>query len=263
MGTFSTYVIARWDHPLTELEANTALDGAEPDEGFSWTRPDGWQCFAPDGSFYGNELLPPIEEIEREVGGPVLGLGLAGTHWEVGFILRGERCWIASGGSDEHPAEHFESQMANRWGSNWPHTAAAALDDWASAFAHVDVLALSAVLTVTHLQAEGKLADLQCALTLAPEPGDVWWDYRGPDPVEVAEVPQAFYAIDAYSLSIPDVVMPLAAVYQRGLVLAFTASGVGIWDRRSSAWYRTPDLAYGDALTELSRLLVARGWYLV
>ncbi|WP_066586482.1 hypothetical protein [Cellulomonas timonensis] len=260
MGTFNTYVVAQWDRPLTELRANAALEHLGADEGFSWARADGRQCFAPEGEFYGGELLPPITEIEREVEGPVLGLGVASSHWEVAFNLRGAPCWIAAEGSDETPGAYFEELMTRHWGRPWQTGAAAALAEWVSPWAQVNAAVVAVTLTIPHLLAEAKLADLQRVLTLAPQRGHPWWSIYGSDSVSESDIPGALYAIDAYSLIVSNLVLPYEEGCVPGLALVFTSTGFGLWDRVNSAWSRAPELTYKAALSELAPLLVALGW---
>lgn len=272
MGYHMTAVIAQWDRPLIELSATEQLgyggivvDESFGDESLSWKRSDGWQCFAPT-EFYnsgpGYGLVPPVAQMQRETGGPVLGLGVDSTdHWEVAFVLDGQERWIAAGPSEEGSSAHFEAEMVRRWGPDWIAGATAGLVAWASPFATVDPFALHALLSVDHLFGQDKLADLQRLLTLVPEPGHSWWtDGLGTAAGDETGIPGARYAVAAGALRGVHLTPPTEDFFRKILALVFTETGVGIWDHENDAWAREPVLRHQDALAELDPLLRKRGW---
>lgn len=53
-----SFVLARWDRPLTELAVNAGLGAVVPDRELSWRRADGWQCLAPEGWLWFHHLAP-------------------------------------------------------------------------------------------------------------------------------------------------------------------------------------------------------------
>ncbi|GEA87282.1 hypothetical protein [Cellulomonas cellasea] len=255
MGFSITSVVAQWGRPLTGLAVNRALDSAEPDESMSWSRPDGWQCYTPQG-FYGAGIVPPVRQIADEVGGPVLGLGVeSSAHWRVAFMLDGELHGVAAGGSEDGEPEEFEADNVFRWGEDWRMGAAQALAAWVAPFAAVDPAALRAVLTVRHLFAQDTMRDLLRVLTLVPRRNDPYWDA-----IHESEIPGALYAVDASDLALPDLVRPRDRRPAGDVALVFTRTGVGIWDRRKSDWLREPVHPYDDGLAELPVVLEPYGW---
>lgn len=272
MGYHMTAVLAKWDRPLRELSASAELglgadvdDESITDESISWTRPDGWQCFAPT-EFYrsgpGYGLVPPVGQMQQEIGGPVLGLGVDSTdHWEVAFVLEGQERWIAAGPSEEGSSAHFESQMVRAWGADWIAGATAGLIAWASPFATVDPLALHALLSVDHLFGQVKLADLQRLLSLVPEPEHPWWtDGLGSAAGDETRIPDARYAVDAEALGGLDLIGPTEDFRRKTFALVFTGTGVGIWDFDTNAWTCDPVLRQQEAVSRLGQLLRTRGW---
>lgn len=263
MGFSITYVIARWNRPLAELTANTALvNGSDPDPQYSWDRADGWQCFAPEG-FYDGRLVPPVVRIQTEVGGPVLGMGVeSSSHWRAAFHLDGELRWIAAGPSEDGASEEYEAEMIARWGPDWQAGAAAGLAAWAAPWAHVDAGAIEAVLRVPHLFPENKLADLQRMLTLVPAAEHRWWESWNYGAIHEDEVPHASYAVNATQVNIVGLMPPADRYINRTgeIALALTDSGYGLWDRDTSGWVHDPTLPLDDALTMLTHVLPARRW---
>lgn len=240
MSLTNTYVIARWDRPLEELRVNEVLAHTTGDEALSWTRGDGWQCFAPDGEFYRGELVPPVVEIQDEVGGPVLGLGVQSSdHWEVAFVLDGTVRWLAGGPSEEGSSAHFEAEMVQHWGADWCAAGARALSRWARPVADVDPRAIEAVLDAPHRYQELKLADLQRILTLTPDQDDPWWANWSLPGTPEHDVPGALYMVVLSDLVLPPGHRSLGG-RALDLALTFTPNGVGIWDRAARTWAQDP-----------------------
>lgn len=262
MGLSLTYVIARWDRPLVELQVSSALINLDIDEGFSWHRPDGWQCLTPT-EFYDRALLPPVLAIQDEVGGPVLGMGVeSSSEWELAFVLDGELQRFARYPGESESDEAHEAEMTSRWGADWLTGVSEGLRRWAAPFADVDASAVRAALAAPHVWAQGKLADLQRVLTLVPPLDDRWWDLWSTFAVPDAEVPGSRYAVNAVALSIPGLLSPERAFMEPSheLALVWTDSGFGIWDRDPRTWARDPFLSLDAAVDELAALLPARGW---
>lgn len=259
MSTSITLVVARWAQPLTGLRANAALGDVVADATWSWRRADGWQCFSPDGQFYDGRLLPPVEEIERETGGPVLGLGVeSSVHWEVGFRLEGRPCWIADGPSERGSADDVADAMVRLWGTDWRRAAASALARWAGPGLEVRPDALEAAMSVPWLFAEDAVADLLRLLTLVPDESAVAAPHLAR--VQEASIPGALYAVDAAGLHLDGISEPADAYGTPGAALVLTALGYGIWDRPTAAWAVRPGLAYDAAESALREHLLERGW---
>lgn len=262
VGFTISYVIAPWDRPLAQLRANDALADLEVDPGYSWERADGWQCFAPT-DFYGDEPMPPVERIQKEVGGPVLGMYvLSSSDWELAFCLDGE---IQSFRPFPHYAEADEAhlaEMTSRWGPDWLTGVSAGLVRWASPFAQVDASAVRATVAAPFVYPEDRLGQLQRVLTLVPAADHPWWGAPSPFAMRADEIPGARWFINPIALNVEGLGAPgdHYSHPKRQLVLALTTTGFGIWDRDPGTWAREPDLSLETALDHLAELLFDRGW---
>jgi hypothetical protein len=233
MGFDQTFVVARWDRPLTTLAANSRIGefGSEPEEDLSWTRADGWQCYAPAGGYYDGELIPPVQDIAAETGGPVLGLGVSRSdHYRVSF-LEGETLHSFARGWDE--GEDPEPEMIERWGNPWEFSAASALTRWARPFVNpaTSLEGLRWAIVVPQLFAEQTVFDLLRLLTLVPDPQvPPWW----------AAIPDAMYAVDATELRWQRSSTSNLSALDTDVSLAFTRTGVGVWSLARSSWEVEP-----------------------
>lgn len=261
MGFSIAYVIARWDRPLAELSANEALASLDVDEGYSWERADGWQCFAPV-DFYGDEAMPPVERIQDEVGGPVLGMYvLSSSEWELGFRLNGELQRFRPHPSEDESDEEHAEEMTRRWGSDWLAGVSSGLVQWASQFTQVDQGAVHAALAAPHLFPEDTLAALQRVLTLVPADDHAWWGDRSAYP-SPERIPGARLTISTIALDLPGLHAPANRYsdLERQLTLVLMDTGFGVWDHGAGAWARKPNMSLETVLHELAVLLPERGW---
>ncbi|MFG3602612.1 hypothetical protein [Micromonospora chersina] len=259
MGFDNTFLLARWDHPLTALTAHRRIEGwsDEPVPDLSWSRDDGWQCYAPDGGYYDGELVPPVLDIAAETGGPVLGIGVARSDfYRLSFIEVDELRTVAHGGySDANPAD-IRREMVDRWGQHWPNEAAASLTTWAASFgAKVSNVGLWGALATPQVFAEQTVFDVLALLTLVPNPLEQQWWSR--------DIPDGRYAIHArdvghrgmWGLKRPDDVWN-----REDLVLAFTDAGVGAWSLDRRRWESDLSRDLSTGVEGLRENVLRQGW---
>jgi hypothetical protein len=262
----NTFLVARWERPLTELAVNGRLDPVdmrEPDPGLSWTRADGWQCLAPEGAYYDGELVPPVPEVAAETGGPVLGAGVSRSHhYRLSFIEGGELRSIAVGPSEDQRSGVFRREMVERWGEPWRNEAAASLRRWAAPFADASYIAIFGALAIEQVEAQYTLFDLLKLFTLVPDGNDADGTDRGflRDAWWLRDVPDAVYAIEAGNIQHLDLVRPMGDYRHRELVLAFTDRGVGLWNLQESRWEKAPTADLRATLEDLRGRLRRQGW---
>lgn len=271
MGYVASLLLARWDRPLIELAANEQLNGHwDAEEEFSWSRADGWQCYAPNGFWIdfehpGGELYvkpahrrqyvaPPVVEIEAEIGGPVLTAGATNDYYRLTFIEGDQVRTVARGFLDpDRNEEYHEREMVERWGQDWPAAAAASLKRWAAPFVDVPLAGLTGALSLDQVFTYLCMYDVFRLLTLVPDPDEPpWW----------AKIPDAVWAIEpSDATDIRCYVDETADSPPNPLVLAYTADGIGIWDTSQRRWLadRSTDL---DQQLELLRaeLQTEYGW---
>ncbi|MGW6128856.1 hypothetical protein ACWFNE_02390 [Cellulomonas sp. NPDC055163] len=248
-----SFVLTRWDRPLTELAVNAGLGAAVPDPELSWRRADGWQCLAPDGWLWFHQLVPPVEAVEEEVGGPALGIGADGfQHVRIAFRHDGRSRLIAWGDSSTGSFEHWRDRMVQEWGENWRAEAANALWRWAAASttAPVSLMGICGVLWVWPLHWQTAVFDLLEVLGLGPDPATpAWW---------TVAVPGCRYAVRPRDLALG--LHAPADAPGDDLVLAFVDEGVGIYDVRGGSWVCEPTPEYGLVRGRLGEELRARDW---
>lgn len=248
MSFTQTFVIARSDQPLTQLAANARIrEGAEPCE-LSWARPDGWQCLAPYG-FYDDELVPPVVDIQGELGTPVLAIGVdRSARYVVKFIEGGVVRAIDVGSYTS------VSRMVATWGQpDWEVRAAESLARWAECLGQpVSLDALFAVTALPQLFAEQNVFDLLQLLGLdAPDAATPWWAAAGIPAsfaVRAENVRRTLREFESLSTAQPS-----------GLALASTASGIGVWDCSEGVWLHSP-MTLKMAVRGLHKTLRERGW---
>lgn len=225
------------------------------DRELSWARPDGWQCLVAPGWLYGKELLPPVEAVEDEVGGAVLGIGVdSAQHVQIAFRLDGVLRMIAFG--DAVRATHYgwREQMVQDWGSSWRREGAVALCRWAAdrGIEPPSPMGVYGALWARHRRPESAAFALLDVLGLGPGPNPPWW---------VLAVPGARFAVRARDMVLPVEPAPGANEGSRDdVVVAFVATGVGVYDLGTRAWLVPPDPSYGKVLDRLVEELEARGW---
>jgi hypothetical protein len=258
MGFDGTFVLARWHRPLQELSVNGRLDfEGRVDEEFSWARSDGWQCLAPAGGYYDGELLPPVEEIQRETGGPVLGMGIARSdHFSFTFVEGGKLRRIARGPYDGDSAGEIHREMVEHWGGpDWAHLAALSLVRWAEVpLGSIRRVGLYGAIVIPQLSAEDSAFDLLKLLTLVPDPDEKpWW----------TKIPEAVYAIEANDLApreLGRLRRPPGSWGLRDLAVTVGTPGSGVWSLQEDRWVAEPSPDFEVTLSKLQRLLIERGW---
>lgn len=258
MGFDGTFVLARWDRPLQQLSLNEQLDfDGAMDEEFTWARSDGWQCLAPAGGYYDGKLVPPVEQIQRETGGPVLGMGIARSdHFSFAFVEGGQLRRIACGPYDGESADEISLEMVEHWGvSDWPPLAALSLVRWAEAnVGSVRPAGLYGAISIPQLSAEDSAFDILKLLTLVADPDEKpWW----------TEIPMVDYAIEASDLDARELGRlrrPADTWGRRDLALTVGTPGSGVWSLEEERWLAEPSPDHAAALTNLQGLLVQRGW---
>ncbi|GEA87139.1 hypothetical protein [Cellulomonas cellasea] len=250
-----SFLLARWAQPLTDLAVNVGLGAVVPDPSLSWARADGWQCLAPEGWFWFQQLVPPVEAVEAEVGGPALGFGVeAGEHVRIAFRHDGEIRLVAFGASSTASAEYWDDLMVQQWGEGWRVEAARALCAWAASVRStpVHLLSVCGVLWVSHRFREQVVVDLLEVLGLGPDPSvPPWWEI---------EVPSALYAVRARNLWLDGLVPPHGAAAEEDLAVVFVDGGVGLLDLGTRSWLLEPSAQYGPVHRRLLTELADRGW---
>jgi hypothetical protein len=255
VGLDNTFVVAQWDRPLTSLAVNNRIepeDVREPDPNLSWTRADGWQCYAPLGGYYDGALVPPVRDITEETRGLVLGIGVARSdHYRISFLQDGEIQTLANGWYHEYEQSDFEREVVNGWGEPWRVRAAEGLKRWAEPIADVSWLGLFAAIRVPRVFAEATIYDVLRLLTLVPDPNDPpWWH----------DIPGADYAVDGNDISDPTrTSLPRGVIPRHNIVLAFTADGPGVWSMERARW-ASPPAHDADQLLTLRRELQRQNW---
>ncbi|ROS30566.1 hypothetical protein [Cellulomonas sp. PhB150] len=261
MSIYATYIVARWDRPLTELRINNAIEHLVVEGPYSWARTDGWQCLVPEEVFYAGDVIPPVALIEEETRGPVLGLGVESSSvWHVAFRAGRTVRRVSAGAESGYPVE-LEHAMVQSWGhQNWRMRAAESLAGWAAPFADVSAMGLAAAMEAPHIFAESKLDDLKRLLTLVPDRGHPWWSFGRATTVRESDVPGAIYAVDGFALRVPGWRPPVGEFREPGLAVVRTVEGWRIWDRVRTTWLRDSVAELQTVLLDLAALVAARGW---
>lgn len=254
VGFSSTFVVAKWYRPLQELAVGARLYNTHPDP-VSWSREDGWQCYAPE-SFYDGQFLPPVLDIAAETRGPVLGAGVDDSDtWAMSWIdEQAEMRSVKVGATDDEPSREVAARMRAQWGRPWHHSAYASLAQWGHTHTGADTgLGLWGAMVCSQLFAEKTVFDILALLGLTPDatPEPLW-----------AGIPDCDYAVDARNVS--DLLHQVSPGKGRSdeidLVLACTKSGWAVWSARDRRMLADPDTSLASIIDKLADIARQRGW---
>jgi hypothetical protein len=251
MGMHHWFVVAQWDRPLGEIVSRYPSEPADWDHDLSWSREDGWQCFAPS-VIYEDWLLEQVEQIEGETGGPVLVMEVVDSDsWCVAFIEGGRVRHVGYEPDTYDTFEEFCQEMVDAWGEDWIAGAAGSLQRWARPIVEVSSQSLQLAMAAPWLRVEGALFDLLRLFTLVEHPDEpVWW----------AAIPDVDYAVWGQGLYVPGVAAPEEDARGGDLALTAGPDGFGVWSVERKEWASQPVTNLTAFLAALPELLRELGW---